>query len=74
MYFWGWPSGHVPQEGGWDTDVCRPSSIQPNSRISIEKTMVSFASQKNLAEGEFNKFTSMEKIPSTFFDQMSLAK
>jgi hypothetical protein len=42
--------------------------------IPIEKTVASFAREKNLAESKFDKFTSMEIIPSTIFDQMLLAK
>ncbi len=32
-------SGHVAQEGGWDTGVGRSSSINPNSRILFENLL-----------------------------------
>ncbi len=39
--------GRPPWEGGWDTGVGRSSSIQPNSEILIENSLVGKTCQKN---------------------------
>jgi hypothetical protein len=54
-------TGSFPQEGGWDTGVGRSSSIYPNRRIPIKRSLAGEASKKNLAKRELGEFTSMEK-------------
>ena len=51
IYFWGGYAARlsrcIPWEGGWDTSVCRFSSIHPNSRILIENHPAVKASWRN---------------------------
>ncbi len=58
--------GHIPWEGGWNTDI-----YQPSSRVLIESTLAKLAGsiqQKDIWQIHFTV-----KMQSTTFDQMNLA-